>query len=305
MLEVRVLGGSQASCDGTPLCFQTHKVLELLCLLLLERGRPMERSVIAERLWPSRPPGRARRSLSTTLWRLRQAIRAADLSAPEYVEARRRSLAFDTACPHRFDVAEFERHAVAGSQGSDPHAEGLLGELESAAGTYRGPLLEGTYSDWFLAERERLQLTFMRVLKRLLIRHKVSGAFDAAVAVGQRLLALDPLQEDVHREMMRCHVAAGQRARALAQYERCRGVLRSELNIEPMPETRALHMRIRSDGVRLHETAAVHDAPTPYEAALGRFRLALDALETSWEALQAVPVSANARTTSTLPPTPG
>jgi DNA-binding SARP family transcriptional activator len=302
MLEVRALGGLDASYRGAPLQFQTQKVPELLCYLLLEGGRPIDRCVIAEALWPMRPPGKARRSLSTALWRLRQAIRASDPSAPQYIVARRRSLRFDTARAYRFDVEELERHTAHGLAGPLPCDETRLHRLEAGVRLYLGPLLDGTYSDWCLAERERLQLTFMRSLKCLLQHHRLVGAFDAAVVAGKRLLAMDPLQEDVHRELMHCFAASGQRAHALEQYERCRGVLRREINIEPMAETSALHWSIRGTEARPRETSGAHDEPTLYEAALGQFRLALDALETSWEALRAVPVSADSGTTSTLPP---
>ncbi len=51
-----------------------------------------------------------------------------------------------------------------------------------------------------------------------------------------RLLTLDPLQEGVHRALMRHYLEQGRRRSALEQYRACREVLRKELGIEPEPE---------------------------------------------------------------------
>jgi DNA-binding SARP family transcriptional activator len=160
--------------------------------------------------------------------------------------------------------------------------------LEEALDLYRGDLLEGCYDDWCLAERERLQLLLLRVLKRLQRDCRLGEAFEAAISYGHRLLTLDPLQEDVHRELMRCHVEAGQRPLALGQFRRCRETLRQELDIEPMPETWRLYRRIRGG----QEPALLQGTPgeghASLQEALTRLRHTLDALESAWQALQAV-----------------
>jgi len=288
MLEVRALGRLEAFYRGSPLQLPTQKTLELLCYLLMHSGRRVHRCTIAEALWPMRPPGKARRSLSTALWRLRRALRAVDVSAPKLFLAQRQFIALDPAMPVRFDVAEFEHHVQLGLAQDDASDPTRLEQLEIGTRLYEGPLLAGVYSDWCLGERERLQLLFLRSLRQLLTHYRLTGAFEAALSMGRRLLTLDPLQEDVHREIMRCYVASGRRALALEQYECCREVLRRELRIEPMTETRALSLQIRQ-GPNLPVTSmSVGEPQSPYLAALGRFRDALAALEESWEALQSI-----------------
>jgi len=286
MLEVRALGRLEALYDNTPLHFPTEKVPELLCFLLLQEGRQIPRTVAAEALWPMRPPGRARRSLSTALWRLRQAIRQADSTAPNYIIARRQTLAFDASHPYRFDVAEFQQTAIAGMKGRLPCRDGRLTQLCAGVDLYEGPLLSGAYNDWCLAERERLQLLYMQCLKRLLHHHRLDGSTDAAEETAQRLLAIDPLQEDVHRELMRCFVSVGQRARALEQYERCWRALRAELRIEPAEETRMLYQRIRTNEDAVRQELGVRDVRGQYEAALDRLQDALEEVEESWSSMQ-------------------
>jgi hypothetical protein len=66
-----------------------------------------------------------------------------------------------------------------------------------------------------------------------------------------RLLALDPLQEAVHRALMRLYARQGRRGAALRQYQVCVAALRRELGTEPEGETKALYrdlLRTPADG---------------------------------------------------------
>ena len=51
-----------------------------------------------------------------------------------------------------------------------------------------------------------------------------------------RLLAIDPLQESVHRTLMRLYAALDRRGDALRQYRECVAVLQRELAAEPEVE---------------------------------------------------------------------
>ena len=79
---------------------------------------------------------------------------------------------------------------------------------------------------------------------------------EAAVRTARRLLALDPLQEAVHRLLMRLHAQAGRREAAIRQYEVCVGMLRRELRLEPEPETRQLYEKIQNGQRPAPATAA-------------------------------------------------
>jgi SARP family transcriptional regulator, regulator of embCAB operon len=61
-----------------------------------------------------------------------------------------------------------------------------------------------------------------------------------AAALGLAAVAAAPLREGAHRELIRLHVAEGNRAEAMRQYERCAGRLRRELRLEPPDDLREL-----------------------------------------------------------------
>src|SRR5262249_24260639 len=116
---------------------------------------------------------------------------------------------------------------------------------------YRGSLLDGhgvrdgAFEDWLLIERTRLHDLAVDVFDRF----AVTQSGDAAIVTAQRLLQLDPAREETHRLLMRLYAVAGQRARALRQYDHCRDVLQRDLQARPDAETEALHRQIQSETV--------------------------------------------------------
>jgi DNA-binding SARP family transcriptional activator len=132
---------------------------------------------------------------------------------------------------------------------------GVAGEetpqaLEQAALLYRGDFLEGFSVDeepfeaWLMEERERLRELAMEALARGLSYQRKTGALAAALRTARQLLAIDRLQEPVHRTLMRLHAQLGQRAAALRQYQQCVTVLQRELGVEPELETKQLYQEI-------------------------------------------------------------
>ena len=124
------------------------------------------------------------------------------------------------------DVARFERLV----------ADGRPAALEQVAGLYRGDLLAGLalaerpFEEWLTSERERLHELAIQALGRLLTHQQKAGAAEPAVQTGLRLLALDPLQEPVHRAVMRLYARLGRREAALRQYQLCVDALKRELS---------------------------------------------------------------------------
>src|SRR4029077_14024943 len=66
---------------------------------------------------------------------------------------------------------------------------------------------------------------------------------------------------EAHRTLMRLFALPGQRSRALAQYEDLTSLLRDELAVAPMEETRRLHDSILAEA--LEENVATAREPEP------------------------------------------
>jgi len=123
-----------------------------------------------------------------------------------------------------------------------------LERIESSIELYRGDLMDDLYDDWILVQREALRAEYVKALETIMSYHTYHLHLADAITYGQKLLGLDPLLEHVHRELMLCHYRIGNRSAALRQYALCEDVLWSELNVEPMEETREIYQQLVSAG---------------------------------------------------------
>src|SRR5262249_39797703 len=113
------------------------------------------------------------------------------------------------AVENQQDVARFERLL----------ADGSIGALRQIAVLYRGDFLFGLvlserpFEGWLTGERVRLHELVIQGLGRLFAYQQQAGDHEAAVQNGLRLLALDALQEPVHRAVMSLYagLVAGRR----------------------------------------------------------------------------------------------
>lgn len=202
--------------------------------------RRLDRTDVADTLWPDHEGRRARRCLATALWRLR-ALPGLEALVPPGEGAR---LALNPRAAVLVDIVGFERRVEALlSSGPAPTPAALRRGLRGLA-LYRADPFTRIDADWALIERERLRLLLVEGLARVAAVAAARGDADTVIRVAGRLTRLEPLREDVHRLLMEAYLQRGARAKAIAQYEVCRAELAAALNVAPMDETRELHERL-------------------------------------------------------------
>ncbi len=219
---------------------------QILAFLLLHRNHGHHRDMLAELFWGDQEETRARRCLSTTLWRLRSVLHPTNSSEKDaLIITDRDEIRINCKSNYWLDTAEFEEKAACGlahmPADMQTHHATLL---EQAVQLYSGDLLEGCYEDWALRERDRLLTLYLRCLAHLLQYYQHHACIEQSLAYGHKILAIDPLREEVHRAIMRLYLDHGQRNLAIQQYETCRAIIARELGIEPMEETQMLYERI-------------------------------------------------------------
>lgn len=254
-LRISLLGSMQVSHDeGASPVRLTRSMQTLLAFLLIHQAtavnqRTHPRDVLAALLWGDLPQERARASLNTLLWRLRSALEPPGIPAETYLlTTSLGEIGFNREACYWLDIAEFESQTQRLlATPCQQLAETERQCCEKTLGLYHGELLEGFYEDWVLRERERLRLVYLSGLAHLMLAYRHAGEFDHSLLCGQRILSLDPLREEIHREQMRTYLAAGQRPLAVRQYEACARVLQTELDILPMPETAALYIQAKGE----------------------------------------------------------
>jgi len=251
-LEVTLFGGFEARlASGAVPRLPTKKSQALLAYLAVRPGQPHSRDKLAALLWADKSDVQARDGLRHTILLLRRALAGLDVSA---LRIEGQSVALDRA-EVDVDVPAFEGCV----------AEGTSPALERAAALYRGDFLLGftvdepLFEEWLVAERERLREMALAALTRLLADQTETANTERPIQTALRLLALDPLQEAVHRSLMRLYARQGRRSAALKQYQICVGALQRELGAEPEAETKQLYqelLRRSVEGPRSAEAGA-------------------------------------------------
>jgi DNA-binding SARP family transcriptional activator len=243
-----------------------HNALRLLVYLLLEPG-PHGRERVAFRLWPDESEAGARANLRRYLHLIGRALPCAER---RWLIADATTVGWNREAPLWLDVDAFER-ACAG--------EGA----ETAVGLYHGHLLQGWDEPWLLPRRERAFGLLTQTLSVLCARARAEGDLARAMEFLQRLRDLDPWREDTVRASIGLRYERGDRAGAMAEYDRFARALQAEFGVEPMPETQALYETLRDDlGFAAAECVAESDETSGLLPFVGRAN-EIVALDAAWQ----------------------
>jgi DNA-binding SARP family transcriptional activator len=101
-------------------------------------------------------------------------------------------------------------------------------------------LLPGWYDDWAILESEDWRQLRLHALEAVAMKLAAVARYGEAVTAAFASVHADPLRESAHAALIRIHLAEGNRAEALRQFERFRSVLQAELGLEPTAQLRAL-----------------------------------------------------------------
>lgn len=219
-VELRLLNSFALFVDDAPV--ELPKAAQRLVVFVVLHERPVRRDYVAGSLWLDATDGHAAGNLRSTLWRVQK-------RAPGLLRNEGHTLRLDPDV--RVDLHLAHRRA---------HDE-LCGVGNStSANAFTGDLLPDWYDDdRVLLERERYRQLRLNALDALCERALREGRLTDALEAGLLAVAGEPLRESAHRCLIRVHLAAGNRAEALRQYELCRRLLDEQLGIEPTPLLRA------------------------------------------------------------------
>jgi predicted ATPase/DNA-binding SARP family transcriptional activator len=251
-LNLRLLGAPRIESDGQMERISRRKALALLAYLAVT-GSAHSRDSLTAFFWPDFDQSSAYAYLRTTLWTLNKSL------GGDWLDAERDTVALRPG--YHLDVARF-RELAAGDDAA---------RLAEAAAVYQGDFMAGfalpdspEFDEWQLFQRENLRRELGDALRRLSACLSEGGEFEAALPHARRWLALDPLHEPAHRQLMLLYAWSGQLSAALRQYQDCADLLRRELGVQPEAETTALFHAIQER----RAPPPARSAPTITRAAL-------------------------------------
>jgi DNA-binding SARP family transcriptional activator len=222
-LDLRLLGEFRAEIDGQavpPVAWRQGRAASLLKVLALSPRKRLTRDDVIEALWPGVSPDAGGTNVRKAVHFARRA-----LGGEQAIAVRGGSVELWPAGQVTTDVEQFEA-ASARALSSD-----VSEAFRQAAALYAGDLLPDDPNEpWCEDRRRALQETYLRVLR---------GA-----GMWNRLLEVDPTDEEAHRELMRAYLDAGNRQAAIRQFERLRAILRDELGVGPDPLSVVLYEKV-------------------------------------------------------------
>ncbi len=246
-LALFLLGTPHIERNGEAIHLHRRKAVALLAYLVMT-GRAHERDSLAALLWPDLDQSDGRAALRRHLWTLNEALDNGIEADEETIRLGENAIWLDVAS-FRNLLALCQTHGHPESAVCDL----CLKNMTDATDLYHGDLLAGftipdcpEFEEWQFFETEALRRDYASVLSRLVRFHSANQDFEQAVSYAQRWLSLDPLREDVHRQLMQLYDWSGQRNAALRQYEVCTKLLQEELRVRPENETTRLYEAIHS-----------------------------------------------------------
>ena len=269
-LVVRLLGAFEVDApNGKIAPFEAATARGLLAYLAANNPHSHSRSQLASLLWGADAGPTGLTNLRSALRRVRQAITLEDRAAP-CLMAGRDTIQLNPDVGVYVDLEEFEAHLAAVQ--AHPHLSVVecrecADRQRQAVALFRGDFLSDldiasdAFEQWRTLMQDRCRRLVMRALYTLAEHEARTGSLSEAERFARRQLALERWNEESHRQLMRILLATGRRSAALAQYDVCRQVLRTELGVVPSEETDLLYEQLLAGAA----PTAVRRLQNPYK----------------------------------------
>jgi DNA-binding SARP family transcriptional activator len=243
IMEFRVLGPIELWSAGRPQDLGPARERCVLAILLLTPGTMVPADTLIDRLWDTRPPAKARESLSAYIARLRASLRQA-IGDGVRLAGRARGYVLDVS-PEAVDLHQFRqlrRQADTLAAGGDHDQAATL--LREADVLWRGPALAGIDGDWVARMRSSLEEERRAAILERVECELVLGRHTDLVSELHHLLVQYPLDETFIAHQMTALYRSGRPGDALGLYRETRDRLVEEQGTEPGPALSELHQRI-------------------------------------------------------------
>jgi DNA-binding SARP family transcriptional activator len=251
MAEYNVLGPLEVL-NGERVCTPTPpKVRSVLALLLLEANHDVLVDSIIQELWGDEALKSAVTTVQTYIYHLRK------IFAQEELETQTRKILISRARGYVLRVAEGQLdsevfHSLVregrkhiGSGRPDLGAKAL----REALALWRGPALaDVTLGRALAAHAVHLEELRIRALELRIQADMELGLHRELVGELRFHVAINPLNEWFHRQLIWTLCHCGRRSEALHAYQHLRRTLNEELGLDPSPDLQRLHQEVLSVG---------------------------------------------------------
>ena len=247
-LSLFTLGQPRIELGDVPIKLQSRKTIALLVYLAVT-GERHNRDSLVGLLWPDSNQSRARTTLRHNLYILNKTLGA------NWLDVDRETVGLNPDSDTYLDAGHF-LNLLSQCRTHDHPRDQICPDctilLTQAVELYRDDFLKGfslkdsiNFDDWQFFESQILHRELTGALERLVQCLSLKGEYRSAVSHAQRWLALDPLHEPAHCQLIKLYAWAEERSRALGQYEECVKTLREQVDAAPLETTTELYQAIK------------------------------------------------------------
>ncbi len=248
-LTINVLGHPEIFRDPArpfaPDAWTTRRSRDIFCYIAIAKNRRVPKDVLIEAFWRDEDLASIEKNFHPTISHIRKALNSRQQLKQNFIVFRDGSYQLNPEYSYRIDTEEFKTHIAAAQDAKKAgDSAGLRRELEAAYALYRGDLMEGLYDDWAEEQRHVYSEQHQRVLNALAKLSVNEKHWNDALKFAEEILAIDPYREDLHRLVMKVLAAQSKPSAVKKHYRDMEAVLKSELGIQPAPETRKLFQEL-------------------------------------------------------------
>ncbi|MEU1043183.1 AfsR/SARP family transcriptional regulator [Streptomyces sp. NPDC005551] len=247
----KVLGPLQVTLNGTSVVPTALKARKLLAVLILNRGRVVQRATIERELWGNDAPMSASTGIQNCIMQIRKSLGCAGGRGPYRALPKETLITEPTGYRlevpgEQFDISCYRAlvatAAEAQEQGDLTQASA---QLNNALSLWRdAPLSDIPVGAVLQSHVLRLAEDRKSVLSQRLALDLKLRRYSEVLGELRALTALHPYDEVLHEYLMLALHLSGRRNDALAAYQDVRNALAAGTGLEPAPRLQSLQRRI-------------------------------------------------------------
>ena len=275
ILQVSMLGGFSLAYDGGPLLDCQHnrsnRLWMVLAYLLTHRDKQITQDELIEILWANEEIDDPANTLKTLRHRLCSMLdNLGGVSGREMIRYNHGVYAWNEEVDCVIDVDQFSNYSSLGDREADP--EQKISYYLNAIEYYNGDFLPKFSSEmWVMSAHAYYHAEYLRVVKKCLALLKAAGHNYDIITVCQKAVAIEPYDEELHRELIYALVNTGAKQSALMHYEKVKEMFYHEFGIDLSEDLVELYKQIISENNDYQVDLSVITAQLQEDATPGAF----------------------------------
>jgi predicted ATPase/DNA-binding SARP family transcriptional activator len=192
LVYIELFGGLEVHAfERTHSRFRSRQAAGILAYLAYYKGQRHSREILADTYWPeAESTEKSRASLAVVLSSLRGQLEPSGIAHSTIIYADNTHISL-AAGPIQTDVQQFSTLLDKANQTTE--VQEVCAYLEEAVRLYKGPLLQGYYDDWILAEQQLLAERFTEAVTRLADIKERAGNVAETIRWCRQAVRVDPM----------------------------------------------------------------------------------------------------------------